>query len=155
MTRTLSLASRLRYALIICMNKITENRQGEWAPGINISIIIIIIVIITSETRNNNIYYISHKKSTYKAKKQNDGRKGYILMPYTAVSRKVVLQTGKSLRDNVESCYGQWWFYGYLSEPQGVSVWWKETAQTHVFVLSRSLSIIFIGPQMRFIKILL
>ena len=25
---------------------------------------------------------------------------------YTAVSRKVVLQTGKSLRDNVESYYG-------------------------------------------------
>ena len=50
-----------------------------------------------------------------------------------AVSRKVVLQTGKSLRDHVES------FYGCLSEPQGVSAWWKETAQTHVFVLSHSL----------------
>ena len=30
-------------------------------------------------------------------------------------------------------------FCGCLSEPQGVSVWWKETAQTRVFVLSRSL----------------
>ena len=28
------------------------------------------------------------------------------LQMYTAVSRKVVLQTGKSLRDNVESYYG-------------------------------------------------
>ena len=30
-------------------------------------------------------------------------------------------------------------FYSCLSEPQGVSAWWKETAQTHVFVLTRSL----------------
>ena len=40
---------------------------------------------------------------------------------YTAVSRKVVLQTGKLLMDNGG--------YGCLSEPQGVSTWWKETAQ--------------------------
>ena len=32
----------------------------------------------------------------------------------TAVSRKVVLQTGKSLRDNVESYYEQWWFLQLL-----------------------------------------
>ena len=30
-------------------------------------------------------------------------------------------------------------FYGCLIEPQGVSAWWKETAQTHVFMLSPSL----------------
>ena len=30
-------------------------------------------------------------------------------------------------------------FYGCLSEPQGVSAWWKETAQTRVFVLPPSL----------------
>ena len=40
---------------------------------------------------------------------------------------------GKSLRDNVES------YYGCLSEPQDVSALWKETAQTHVFVLPPSL----------------
>ena len=59
----------------------------------------------------------------------------------TAVSRKVVLQTGKRLRDHVES------FYGCLSEPQGVSAWWKETAQTHVFVLFRSLLLNHLEPQ--------
>ena len=30
-------------------------------------------------------------------------------------------------------------FYGCLIELQGVSAWWKETAQTRVFVLSPSL----------------
>ena len=30
-------------------------------------------------------------------------------------------------------------FYGCLSKPRGVWAWWKETAQTHVFVLSRFL----------------
>ena len=30
-------------------------------------------------------------------------------------------------------------FYGCLSEPQGVSARWKETAQTRIFLLSRSL----------------
>ena len=31
---------------------------------------------------------------------------------------------------------------GYLSEPQGVSTWWKETAQTRVFILSHALLLI-------------
>ena len=30
-------------------------------------------------------------------------------------------------------------FYSCLSEPQVVSAWWKETAQTHVFALSLNL----------------
>ena len=30
-------------------------------------------------------------------------------------------------------------FYGSLSKPQSVSAWWKETAQTRVFVLSPAL----------------
>ena len=30
-------------------------------------------------------------------------------------------------------------FYGCLSEPQGVSAWWKETAQARVFALAPSL----------------
>ena len=59
-----------------------------------------------------------------------------LVRKYTAVSRKVVLQTGKSLRDNVESNYG---FYVCLIGPQGVSLWWKETTQTRVFILSRTL----------------
>ena len=33
---------------------------------------------------------------------------------YTAVSRKVVLRTGKTLRDNLESYHGQWWFLRLL-----------------------------------------
>ena len=39
---------------------------------------------------------------------------------YTAVSRKVVLQTWKSLRDNVEVIMANGGFYGCLIEPQGV-----------------------------------
>ena len=30
-------------------------------------------------------------------------------------------------------------FYSHVNESQGVSAWWKETAQTRVFVLSPSL----------------
>ena len=46
------------------------------------------------------------------------------LVMYTAVSRKVVLQKGKSLRDNVESYYGYYdGFYACLSEPEGASAW--------------------------------
>ena len=37
-------------------------------------------------------------------------------------------------------------FYGCLIEPQGVSAWWKETAQTRVFVLSPSLLINHLNP---------
>ena len=51
---------------------------------------------------------------------------------HTAVSRKVVLQTGKSLRDDVERFMGKGTFYGCLSEPQGASSWVKETAQTRI-----------------------
>ena len=46
-------------------------------------------------------------------------------------------------------------FYSCLSEPQGVSAWWKETAQTHVFVLSRSLFLNHLEPQSRKTKLLL
>ena len=38
-------------------------------------------------------------------------------------------------------------FNGFLSEPQGVSAWWKETAQTHLFVLSRSLLLNHLEPE--------
>ena len=38
-------------------------------------------------------------------------------------------------------------FYGCLIEPQGVSAWWKETTQTRVFVLSRSLLLNHLDPQ--------
>ena len=33
-----------------------------------------------------------------------------------------------------KSIMGNGGFYGCLIEPQGVSAWWKETAQTRVFV---------------------
>ena len=43
----------------------------------------------------------------------------------------------KSLHDNVESYYmGNGGFYSCLSEPQGVSAWWQETAQTRIRSLS-------------------
>ena len=38
-------------------------------------------------------------------------------------------------------------FHGYLSEPQNISAWWKERAQTRVFVLSRSLLLNHLEPQ--------
>ena len=46
---------------------------------------------------------------------------------YTAVSKKVVLQTVKSLRNNVEIMVNGG-FYGCSS----VSAWWRETAQTRI-----------------------
>ena len=38
-------------------------------------------------------------------------------------------------------------FYGCLFEPHGVSAWLKETAQTHVFLLSRSVLLNHLEPQ--------
>ena len=35
---------------------------------------------------------------------------------------------------------------GCLRGPQGVSAWWKETAQAHVFVLSRSFLLNYLEP---------
>ena len=46
-------------------------------------------------------------------------------------------------------------FYSYLSEPQGVLAWWKETPQTRVFVLSRSLLLNHLKPQSSKAKLLL
>ena len=46
-------------------------------------------------------------------------------------------------------------FYSCLSEHRGVSAWWKETAQTHVFVLSRSLLLNHLEPQPSKNKLLL
>ena len=63
------------------------------------------------------------------------------LMPCTAVSRKVVMGNGS--------------FYGCLSELQSVSAWWKETAQTHVFLLCPSLLLNHLEPQTSKAKLLL
>ena len=46
-------------------------------------------------------------------------------------------------------------FYSCLSEPQGVLVWWKETAQTRAFMLSRSLLLNHLKPQSSKAKLLL
>ena len=43
---------------------------------------------------------------------------------------------GKTYATVSQVIMGNCHFYGCLSEPQGVSAWWKETAQTHLFVLS-------------------
>ena len=37
-------------------------------------------------------------------------------------------------------------FYGCLIEPQEVSAWWKETAEIHVFLFSRSLLLNHLEP---------
>ena len=54
----------------------------------------------------------------------------------------------KSLHNNVECYYGYnaGSFYGWLSEPQGVSAWWRETEETRVFHLSRSLLMNYLEP---------
>ena len=46
-------------------------------------------------------------------------------------------------------------FKGCLIEPQGVSAWWKETAQTRVFTLSPSLLLNHLETQSRKAKLLL
>ena len=46
-------------------------------------------------------------------------------------------------------------FYGCFNEPQGVSAWWKETAQTRVFVLSHSLLLNHLETQSIKTKLLL
>ena len=46
-------------------------------------------------------------------------------------------------------------FYSCLSEPQGALAWWKETAQTYVFVLSCSLLLNHLKPQSSKAKLLL
>ena len=47
---------------------------------------------------------------------------------------------------STEAITGNGGFYDCLSEHRAVSAWWKEPAQTHVFVLSRSLMLNHIEP---------
>ena len=67
---------------------------------------------------------------------------------YTAVLRKVVLQMGKSLCNNVESFMGtvSGGFYSCLSEPQGVTTKWNEMAQARAFVLPPPLLLNHLKP---------
>ena len=46
-------------------------------------------------------------------------------------------------------------FYGCLIKPQAVSAWWKETAQTHAFLLSRFLLLNRLETQSSKAKLLL
>ena len=46
------------------------------------------------------------RRGSWARASNDDVQHGRMLPTYTAVSRKVVLQSGKSLRDNVESYYG-------------------------------------------------
>ena len=70
---------------------------------------------------------------------------------YTAASRKVVFRPGKSLRDNVESYYGQWLFL------RNLKVFQRGGRKQHkqVFVLSRSLLLNRLEPQSSKAKLLL
>ena len=52
----------------------------------------------------------------------------------------------------VAGYYGWWWWFLRLLE---WTTWWKETAQTHVFVLSRGLLLNHIEPQLIKTKLLL
>ena len=74
-----------------------------------------------------------------------------MLEKHTAASRKVVLRTGKSLRDNVESYYGQWLFL------RNLKVFQRGGRKQHkqVFVLSRSLLLNRLEPQSSKVKLLL
>ena len=70
---------------------------------------------------------------------------------YTAASRKVVLRTGKGLRVNVESYYGQWLFL------RNLKVFQRGGRKQHkqVFVLSLSLLLNRLEPQSSKAKLLL
>ena len=76
-------------------------------------------------------------------------------MTYTAVSRKVVVQTGKAYARMSKAIMGNGGFYGCLIEAQGVSAWLKETAETRVFLLSCSLYLNHLEPQSSKTKLLL
>ena len=53
----------------------------------------------------------------------------------------------KGCLTNREKLTGNGGFSGCVSGRQGVSAWWKETAKTHVFVLSRSLLLNHVEPE--------
>ena len=54
---------------------------------------------------------------------------------------------GKAYATMSKVIMGNGGFYGCLIEPQSVSVWWKESAQTHVFVVTPSLLLNHLEPQ--------
>ena len=67
---------------------------------------------------------------------------------HTADSRKVVsYDRGNVYAKLSKVIMGNGGFYCCLSEPQGVSAWWKETTQTRVFMLSFSLLLNHLKPQ--------
>lgn len=59
------------------------------------------------------------------------------------------------MRKSVKSYSRLWWLYGCLTEPQGVSAWWKETARTCVSMLSSSFLLNHREPQSSNVKLLL
>ena len=73
----------------------------------------------------------------------------------TVLSRKVSYKKGKAYATMSKVIMGNAGFYGCLSEPQGVSAWRKETAHTHVLILSRSLLLNRLEPQSSKAKLLL
>ena len=63
-----------------------------------------------------------------------------------AVFRKVSYKRGKVYATMSKVVMGNGGF-NRLNEPQGVSAWWKEIAQTHEFLLSCSLLLNPLEPQ--------
>ena len=68
--------------------------------------------------------------------------KGCSCVQYTAVFKR-----GKAYATMSKVIMGNGGFYGCLVETQGVSAWLKETAQTRVFLLSRSVLMNHLEPQ--------
>ena len=62
---------------------------------------------------------------------------------------------GKAYATKSKVIMGNGGFYSCVSESQGVPAWWKETAQTHVFIPSRSLLLNHLEPQSIKAKLLL
>ena len=62
---------------------------------------------------------------------------------------------GKAYPSMSKVIMGNRGFYGSLIEPRGDSAWWKETAQTYLFLVSRSLLLNHLEPQSSETKLLL
>ena len=62
---------------------------------------------------------------------------------------------GKACATMSKVIMGNGGFYGCLSGPQGFSAWGKKTAETHAFVLSRSLLLNRLEPESSKAKLLL
>ena len=73
---------------------------------------------------------------------------------YSCLGKRLSYKRGKAYTTMSKVIMGNVDFYGCLSKPQGVSAWWKEIAQTHVFILSRSFLLNHLEPESSKAKLL-